>query len=221
MTPDELAAIKARAEAATEGPWEWGEPSDENWPSMDQNLWTAAETNGDREGVVTSWGYDADGINASDADRAFIAHARQDIPNLLTEVERLLAVIDRVREVHAEGEFGCPYPSHGCNEFYYRGNYCADSGTSCEACGEAYPCPTIAILDAVTPERTGQEREAAVERVADLLAEHVLGETWGDDGITFVGCDCGEWFGRALDDAHEAGRMHIARAAVAAYEGRA
>ena len=134
MTPD-YDAIKARAEAATEGPWDHFRSA--YLGNLVHRIGSASDVD-DVAFVPCSWGHEADA--------EFISNARQDIPDLLTEVERLLAVIDRVREVHAEGEFGCPYPSHGCNDFYYRGNYCPDAGTSCEACGEKYPCPTIRAL---------------------------------------------------------------------------
>lgn len=154
--------------------------------------------------------------------------------------------LEQVRALHVEGDLGCPYPSHRCNDSDYRGNYCADSGTSCEACGEAYPCPTIAILDAVTPdapvtveglltdrdrmdisavvhqnyympnvfntvetivhrhltpERTEQERDAAVERVRALSRECDLADQ-----------EMRKWVRVPV--------KHV-RAAIAAYEGRA
>lgn len=138
MTPDELAAIKALVDAATEGPWRTGD----QWNSAGTvGVLSAKSTHGNEDIVASCCDHGAD-----PADAQFIAHARQDVPRLLAEVERLTAVVDAVRELHAEGEFGCPYPSHGCNDFYYRGNYCPDAGTSCEACGEKYPCPTIRAL---------------------------------------------------------------------------
>lgn len=154
---DRMDEIRARAEAASEVPGPWyaatapAEGSDESKAEYMAGaitehgpLWVVwkPDDEGDSYRVPAITG---DGPNG-EALAQFIAHARQDIPDLLAEVERLLAVIDRVRELHAEGEFGCPYPSHGCNDFYYRGNYCPDAGTSCEACGEKYPCPTIRAL---------------------------------------------------------------------------
>lgn len=70
MTPDELAAIKARTDAASEGPWEADE-----W-----------EING-AEWVAET--YDPDDHGKSRVNGNFIAHARQDVPALLAEVERL------------------------------------------------------------------------------------------------------------------------------------
>lgn len=58
MTPERLAEIKARAEAATSGPWDDG---------------CSHAVNGE-----------------------FIAHARQDIPDLVAEVERLRAALSDI-----------------------------------------------------------------------------------------------------------------------------
>ena len=62
--------IKARAEAATRGPWEQARPSGEY------------VVNGDNFNVC---------MTRRSKDAAFIAHARQDILNLIAEVERLTA----------------------------------------------------------------------------------------------------------------------------------
>lgn len=75
MSPEELAAIKARAFAASAGPW-------------------SIETGELRDEVVSDGGYhvadlliDEDGEEPT-ADAVFIAHAREDIPALLAEIER-------------------------------------------------------------------------------------------------------------------------------------
>ena len=71
MTEAELDAIEARANAATEGPWEW------------------------RAGFVTMLPSDDDlfervgGGNAKDEE--FVAHARADVPALIAEARRLRA----------------------------------------------------------------------------------------------------------------------------------
>ena len=78
MTLD-LNAIKARANAATEGPWGVKD----------------ARVFGDdgRTQVCT-----LSGTRAWLPDAEFIAHARTDVPALVAEVERLRGVVDRVRE---------------------------------------------------------------------------------------------------------------------------
>lgn len=82
IADDRAAQIRARAEAATDGPWE----SD----SADPSIWSPD--------VIVIGNYTrADDYNsaawedATEADREFIAHARSDIPWLLAEVERLTA----------------------------------------------------------------------------------------------------------------------------------
>lgn len=92
-TPERLAEVRARAEAATVGPWEWDAPSTEPWPSGDENLHNAAN-----DPVLSSWGYDADGIDASAEDRAFIAHARTDVPDLLAALD---AATERAEKAEA------------------------------------------------------------------------------------------------------------------------
>jgi nicotinamide mononucleotide adenylyltransferase len=71
LTADQLATIQARADAATDGPWQ-------------------ANT---RIGVVTNQADDplaVFGGSAQDrADAEFTAHAREDVPALLAEIQRL------------------------------------------------------------------------------------------------------------------------------------
>ena len=103
MTPDLLAAIEARAHAATEGPWkasDFGypgqdEPSsiiihhgDFKWESIDGGEFVAA----------LPW----DAQEALDA--TFIAYARTDVPALLAHVRDLEARLGRVADElhHAE-----------------------------------------------------------------------------------------------------------------------
>ena len=78
MTNDELEAVRARAEAATAGPWEW------HWDAI-LGQWNLAP------GVLLADGTDGTpGGDKIDVENAtFIAHARTDIPALLDEVERL------------------------------------------------------------------------------------------------------------------------------------
>ena len=94
MTPEQLAAIRARAEAATPGPWrvvediEWGTGAAEyHW----YRYVDGPTDYGDE------YGYEYQILSREDA--AFIAHAREDIPALVAEVERLQAELARVRPV--------------------------------------------------------------------------------------------------------------------------
>jgi hypothetical protein len=60
--------LRERSEAATSGPWAWEAPSSDNWPTGDQSLYGA-----DDSLVLYGWGYDASGIDATAADRTYVA----------------------------------------------------------------------------------------------------------------------------------------------------
>ena len=115
MADLDLAAIRARAEAATEGPWDY---AGQGWV---------------RHGDMSVGSDQIPEVLAatvlSDADGAFIAHAREDIPALLAEIDRLNATIQRVRELHSS-----------------EGRTWADFDT-CADCHKAYPCPTTRALE--------------------------------------------------------------------------
>jgi hypothetical protein len=80
MTSEELEAIRARCDAATSGPWKsFVEGRD--------------HTSGDSFIMTPTGGTRGNGgielLGATVADQDFIANARQDIPRLLDEIERL------------------------------------------------------------------------------------------------------------------------------------
>lgn len=86
LSDAELAAMKARVEATTPGPWT---------PSFEGRDHTSGDS------VILTSGQDIY-ISAEDyqgggghfcADLDFIAHARQDLPRLIAEVERLRRLI--------------------------------------------------------------------------------------------------------------------------------
>ena len=95
MTEKELQEIRARAEAATEGPWEWRkleydeDDSDTEMPWLDCAGDDPVMDFGDCEQY-----YPTEGTPPNEADAEFIAAARQDVPKLLAEVERLRTVIE-------------------------------------------------------------------------------------------------------------------------------
>lgn len=82
MTLD-LDVIKQRAEAASAPPWSW-----QRSRAVPGELLCLRATTG---AVVSGWSDigGAEGVSVGDADRAFIAHARADVPDLVAEVERL------------------------------------------------------------------------------------------------------------------------------------
>ncbi|MCW5716728.1 MAG: hypothetical protein KIS68_02740 [Bauldia sp.] len=78
ISPEELAAIRRRCDEATPGPWaSWVEGRD-HWGGDD---------------IIQTAGEDIYPYGATVADKDFIAHARQDIPRLLAEIERLTALL--------------------------------------------------------------------------------------------------------------------------------
>ena len=86
MTSDELQAIKARCDAATPGPWNAVPRATEGY--VDGFL--GAEIEGPPDAQR--------GQFARMEDAEFIAHAREDIPALVAEIEQLRAEIERVEE---------------------------------------------------------------------------------------------------------------------------
>ena len=107
ITDKRLTEIQARVEAATEGPWD------------DQPNWTDTARvvlNGDGEAL-----WDAVGLMA-DADADFIAHAREDIPALLAEIDRLRG---QLADAWGEGaEYAWSKTGEGFN-----GEYTDEAGT--------------------------------------------------------------------------------------------
>lgn len=75
MTDEQLAAIRARCEAATGGPWEVGHKCE---------IYTRHYQVGP---IGDFW---------EPADARFTAHAREDIPALLAEVERLRELLRQI-----------------------------------------------------------------------------------------------------------------------------
>lgn len=96
MTEAELEEIAKRAEAATEGPWRWNEPhaaltAGDGSPIESAIIWP---DNAVRNGVGTTWSQrlGACGVRTepdAEANAAFVAHARSDVPRLVEEVRRL------------------------------------------------------------------------------------------------------------------------------------
>lgn len=123
-----LAEIRARAEAATEGPWEQcalGGLRDE------MTHGATAMIKGDEERVFTTpWG--PRGVR----DMEFIARARQDVPTLLAALE---AVVNEHKAT-----IRCQMP------WRHTGIMCDNCREKCWSCDHFYPCPTItAVTDAI------------------------------------------------------------------------
>lgn len=119
-SPDRLAQIASRVEAATPGPWVWaGETSEHDFQWHEVNARTheqeyscVVDHGWQHEGcfdigpgVVGSWGYDADGVMMEVADATFIAHAREDVPYLLARVRELEGAARDVAECGDDNVF--------------------------------------------------------------------------------------------------------------------
>ncbi len=86
LTDRDLDEIRARCEAATPGPWKYMVEGRDN-TSGDSFIMRG--TKGDRHSDLY---LNANGKPGTDADCDFVAGARQDIPRLLDEIERLRRV---------------------------------------------------------------------------------------------------------------------------------
>jgi hypothetical protein len=89
MTPEQIAEIKARVEATPRGPWHVEYFGDEGYPqrvSNQQAILIASTHEGGPAGLRPI--------------PEFLAHARQDIPALLAEVERLRAELGETEHNH-------------------------------------------------------------------------------------------------------------------------
>lgn len=101
MTEERIAEIRGREKAATQGPWrakceileadECGNATAEM---------TYVSTND--KGICILYGRGHDDANTQE-DATFIAHAREDIPALLDEVERLRAENEKLKEIAWNG----------------------------------------------------------------------------------------------------------------------
>ena len=87
LTQAELNEIKERAEKATSGPWQVASTTDGEY-ILDCDEWVVAATFERRE------------------DAYFVAHAREDIPRLVAEIERLQAALEELAEFYGWGEYG-------------------------------------------------------------------------------------------------------------------
>ena len=82
--------IRARLEAATPGPWEFSNSSD------------VRESKGEFRAPNPHNGFMLVGPWTNDADAAFIAHSREDVPFLLAEVTKLRAIIEEAKTLRTD-----------------------------------------------------------------------------------------------------------------------
>ena len=114
-----LNEIEARANAATEGPWEAG--------CNDRHVLYVTT---DNEEFCQTYGpelYDSQGF-FSDDDTEFIAHARTDVPEMAAALRAVLE-LHRKRERPLVDVHGTPIP-----------------WDYCEVCDEDWPCATVTAI---------------------------------------------------------------------------
>ena len=128
-----LDKIEARANAATEGPWEWEGEAKAEWELGANSLVPSRRPD---DPVLYGYGYDASGIEVkTPADAEFIAHARTDVPWLLEQVERRDKALEAVLDLHKEDGHGWGPGESFCTE--------CQQGYGLLV---PYPCPTVAAI---------------------------------------------------------------------------
>lgn len=146
---DRLDQIEARANAATEGPWEAYRPN----PAYRIYEICSTTPQGLDETLAEVAGY-----NASD-DADFIAHARTDVPWLIEQVRKRDAALQAVLDLHREARNDvdrtppCPH-CHGEPGVHDCGCWADEKWpTVCAVCMEgtkgasvAWPCPTVRAI---------------------------------------------------------------------------
>lgn len=80
LTTEEIAGMKKRCDLATEGPWK---------------SYVEGRDHSSGSSFIMTGGDDIYLTGASVADQDFIAEARQDIPKLIAEVERLMKLLSK------------------------------------------------------------------------------------------------------------------------------
>ena len=121
-----LDKIEARANAATEGPWEWEGEAKAEWEIGANSLVPSRRPD---DPVLYGYGYDASGIEVkTPADAEFIAHARTDVPDMA-------AALRAVLKLHKEDGHGWGPGESFCTE--------CQQGYGLLV---PYPCPTVAAI---------------------------------------------------------------------------
>lgn len=121
-----LNEIEARANAATEGPWEWEGEAKGEWEIGANSLVPSRRPD---DPVLYGYGYDASGIEVKNpADAEFIAHARTDVPDMT-------AALRAVLKLHKEDGHGWGPGESFCTE--------CQQGYGLLV---PYPCPTVTAI---------------------------------------------------------------------------
>ncbi len=158
MTPERIAEIKARCEAATEGPWDSFDPCDRECATYcDPSGCKGHETGKHLLQGPEAYNFDAE-IRVSVEDGAFIAHARQDLPDCIAEIERLQKFEQCTKCAHDYAHINATCPGH------------ADAGLPCAGFEERVGAEMS--KDESTPEqRRIEQLEADVKKLRHRLSE--------------------------------------------------
>ncbi|HEU4641258.1 MAG TPA: hypothetical protein VFS44_02305 [Gemmatimonadaceae bacterium] len=96
LTAERLAEIKQRADAATPGPW-WTRDHGNHPPNTLSGVSIFAPPDARPfKGNLVAFTGTADIYEDGQRDAAFISEARTDVPDLVAEIERLHALIERI-----------------------------------------------------------------------------------------------------------------------------
>lgn len=129
ITDDELDEIRARADAATPGPWRW-----RHCGEIVSGRHVVATSDAGGGAVWVEW--------RTESDLKFAAHARADIPRLIAEIRRLRGEWRKLVEALHEADANIPLDSEPGDITNYLAVAVADSRqhTTCSArcllCGE-------------------------------------------------------------------------------------
>ena len=120
-----LARIRKQADAATEGPWEHEPP-----PGPGEDPMRPICVYPKEDGGTLAY------VQPLEADAAFIAHARTDVPDMA-------AALRAVLEIHQDGGESQGYTDTGTYDFMP--HCCTECGSLGEY-GVPYPCPTVTAI---------------------------------------------------------------------------
>jgi hypothetical protein len=126
---DALAAIRERAQAATEGPW-WGGGSNRRRDAV--GLVGRLSDRGTGNAIAVLAGVGMDRV----ADAEFIAHARTDVPALVEALEAVLAIHEEKPYGAAMTRVAPHVPDYVCSE-------CTTPEGGCVP----YPCSTVHAIE--------------------------------------------------------------------------
>ena len=84
LTPERLREIKERCERATPGPW---------WVDGDPGYAERSRASLGKIDGVLIWGPPGETVGGEAANAQFVAHAREDVPLLVAEIERCWSLL--------------------------------------------------------------------------------------------------------------------------------